>query len=200
MGFDFKKAKEVYETLEDKADALYSKILEETQSENPSEDDGLFLEMEKHPDWNTYQSLSFDAKKYIDSIASIPGSDEHLQCWMVSVWGTPAPDATDPALVIEQEDIQDPTEVMDSQKFSEILGKIAGSFFTEVRSFIESNGYNITESGGGSIGWDLGIPCDHQKSDALCKLLHEQYTDEIEYGLIKITKEFYGWRWKSDEI
>jgi len=76
----------------------------------------------------------------------------------------------------------------------DFVSSYGGANFDEMMEFLQDNGFNPTDMGAGARGWAIGCPCSDSEANKLCDLIHVQFADEIEYGQLQVTKNFWGFR------
>ncbi len=66
-----------------------------------------------------------------------------------------------------------------------------------VRSWLEARGFSISDTGSGTVGWHLGVPCTDEAQERLCRLAYRELATYIEAGALTISLHFWGWRFKD---
>jgi len=87
--------------------------------------------------------------------------------------------------VTETEEIIEKVETF--EEMDELISRY-GSLPVEVSKTIRRAGYSITESGVGSCGWHLGIPCSEPQGHHLCDLLHWRFNQAIKAGMVEVLR------------
>ena len=122
-----------------------------------------------------------------------------LTPWMVDISGV----AIGPERERQEQELKDGMpfeEVADGilfgryESIQDFVSNYGGANFDEMLKFLRDNGFNPTDMGAGVRGWDVGCPCGDDEANRLCDLLHENFADEIQYGQLKISKNFWGFR------
>jgi hypothetical protein len=164
--------------------------LEQGDVINDSDIGAVFPSMSQE-DADTRMQLQKDVNSLGARLASYPELFDELQPWMVDISGKGS--CSNERLEKTIMTIDAP----DEDKFKAFIDEF-GNLASEIQAFIIDAGFEITDRGGGSCGWDLGIPCNEPDSRRLCTLLHSKYAKAIELGLITVYRKF--WDWKVPEI
>lgn len=116
-------------------------------------------------------------KKLMEGFAADPELRACMVPWMVDFTGR-----------------EEPPEgmVLDAQSKAKF-----GELPTLVRTWCETNGFRITESGSGVGGWDLGVPCSDEDANRLCKHVHQDFRVHLDAGVLSVKLKFWGWRFKG---
>ena len=139
----------------------------------------LVVDMELDKEYRTQDAA---LKRTLASYASDAELRASMVPWMVDFEGTAAPSWT-----FEQ---RMPTDEELNSSAMAIYDELPRS----VREWIDKQGFKITDSGAGSEGWHLGVPCTDSESDLLCRLAHAELVKSIEAGVLVVGIKFWGWR------
>jgi len=88
---------------------------------------------------------------------------------------------------------EDMKEALDTLNFRDFLDK-SGSIPSIIQRDLERFGIKITDRGGGTCSWYIGIPCNNKQADFVCEFLHRRFKNLINNGSIKIKKKFWQHR------
>jgi len=124
-----------------------------------------------------HQFLMDEVHLFGEQLASYPHFFEILEAWMVDISGT-----------------GDMAEIKEyPEDFVEFIKK-QGSLAAGVQQYIEDQGFEITDRGGGKGRWTLGVPCTTTNMRKLTAILHAQFARAIDAGTIRIYVRFFHWR------
>lgn len=127
-----------------------------------------------------YDMIRDDVNLCGDELASYPELFDVMQCWMIDVCGEGFKEI--PEDFLEKE--------IDIEDFLDQYGNLAHS----ISDFVKLSGFTITDRGGGTTGWHIGVPCNDSDANKLCSLLHNNFAGAIELDLIAVYKRFWGHR------
>jgi len=74
----------------------------------------------------------------------------------------------------------------------ENLVERCGGLAINIKKYIKSNGYFISDMSAGEDGWDISIKCTEKKSRDLCGDIHRKYSQAINLKLLTISRRFAG--------
>jgi hypothetical protein len=123
-------------------------------------------------------------ERMMEEFASDPELRPHMQPWMVDFEGKEQP-PTAGRNDITVDDLE--TEIHADY----------GELPRVVRDWLESHGFHITDTGSGTTGWQLGVPCSDQEEERLCRLAYRELVTYIEAGVLTIRIHFWGWRFQG---
>lgn len=67
-------------------------------------------------------------------------------------------------------------------------------FARKIRAWLDSQNANITDSGSGMGGWDLGALCDDAEAARICREAQIDLREYLDAGVLTIHLRFWGWR------
>lgn len=73
----------------------------------------------------------------------------------------------------------------------DILTQYGGSLRSEVKKSLEENEYHITDSGGGDMGWSLGVHCTDSEATEVSFIIHTKFRKAIDSNLLKVYRKEY---------
>lgn len=165
--------------LSDITQAIEDSRMREAQVEELfTEDSQLVVDIELEREFRTQDD---DLKKMLARYASDAELRASMIPWMVYFEG-----AAVPAWTTEQ---RMPTEAELDSSAMALYDEVA----RDVRIWVERQGFKITDSGAGSAGWHLGVPCTDTEADLICRLAHEELAKPLEAKILSVAVKFWGW-------
>lgn len=134
--------------------------------------------------YNELNSLRTDIKNFGEELASYPAIHQHLECWFVIIHGNGSLSEDEIARLIKGADV------------AEVAGSMA-MLADKLKHDLDSAGWHISVSNSDANGWRMGISCNDEEALKLCSFLHEKYTTEIVAKVVKVQKQFNGYRFKE---
>ena len=126
-----------------------------------------------------------ELKSYGDYLMSFPELFDTLKIWMVDVYG--------------QANHEDNGEQIIANYFN---GRSIEAAVTDqdglcdyVFQFIDSHGFDITDTGGGCGMWHMGAYCTEQESRNLLRLMHEHFKEFLEEEALVLKRIYWGIEW-----
>ena len=115
-------------------------------------------------------------------LAADPDLRACLTCWMIDFEGAESSPCSDAW-----------TESIADSDFMRAARADYGVVPRLVRTWLEENHFEISDSGSGTGGWHLGVACDDQEAARLCRLAHVELANEMEAGAFTMALKFWGW-------
>ena len=131
-----------------------------------------------------YRRSEQDLKMFLCNIAANPAWYPECVMWMVDIQGFTAGDITQ----FLDDDVKGMARTHPDE-FKEKLLEVGGQQMQEVRHRVEQDGHIVTDQSVNDGGhWLIGVPCIDLQAGSLCKLIHTEYDDEIDMGIITIRR------------
>jgi len=67
-----------------------------------------------------------------------------------------------------------------------------GGIAINIKEYIKTNGYLISDMSAGEDGWDISVKCTEKKSRDLCGAIYRRYSHTINLKLLSISRRFAG--------
>lgn len=144
-----------------------------------NEDSQLVIDFELEREFHAQEAA---LKRLLAHYASDSELRASMVPWMVDFEGTAAP-----AWTLEQ---RMPT----SDELDSSAMVLYDETARDVRLWVEKHGFKITDSGSGSEGWHLGVPCTDSQAELLCRLAHDELSKMLKAKVLMIAIKFWGWR------
>ena len=126
---------------------------------------------------------------YLESCAADPTLRPFMECWMIDFEGREGI----PALAdnISPEDISGKLFETAARADFGVLPKL-------VRKWLDDNNMEISDSGAGADGWELGVACDDAEAERICLLAYDgDLWPHIEAGELSVRLKFWGWHFQE---
>jgi len=127
------------------------------------------------------QEASYEADRARDRVLGHEDSFGRVRCWMVDVWSKSTCCASQETLSAATDELLQGLPATDR----------AGSLAQTVREWIESNGFNLTDSGIG-CGWHLGAHCTENEAKRLICGLRTRFARALDAGIIYVVRHFWS--------
>jgi len=115
-------------------------------------------------------------REALDKVLGHPESFDNVRNWMVNVNGQERRDES--SLEVDLEAL-----VEEQDKVVERLGGLP----TSVRNVMKE--FNLTDSGIGSTGWNLGCHCTEKEAKQLCTILYKRFAKAISEELLVVERK-----------
>ena len=133
-----------------------------------------------------FECLEFRTRDYLTELASYPEFQGIMDCWTVSITGTPKTEPTQDELK-ETETAKDIVDLLTSK---DPLAK-------SVVSKVDTWGYGVMECGIHLDGWQVGVVCPTTEMHRLTNMIHLQFSKPVKAGLMKVSVHFSGWKFPT---
>lgn len=125
-----------------------------------------------------------DLKMFLCNIIANPEWFEEVVLWMVDVQGISEGDISEFA----KPEIKALAST-DPQSFEHKMFEVGGSQMLEVYNMLREDSFKVTDKNlVDDNRWILGSQCTEEDSRDLCRLMYENYGDEIKMGVISIRR------------
>jgi hypothetical protein len=171
-------------TLYAKAQIAREEIRKEWKSTTP-EEEGSSDDPPRDPHREKLQAADRNIERLMARFAADPELRKHMWCWMVDFSGKIQPKWA--------EEGRQPTPI---ELTTSVKGDVT-DLGKRLLKWLVLNDFQVTDSGSGFGGWDMGVPCNLEDGPRLCDLAYVEFKDYIEAGLLSVSLKFWDWRFKN---
>ena len=176
----------------DDLQAMYDRDLEELDTVDLTE---MFKDEKVRERWavlaDRLEELEDERDSVLSFLATTSYYDKHMTPWSIILEGVCTGNFWEDEEGLSQDDFDELSEQFQANA-DQMMEEVAGANFVGIKNSLLAKGYDAQEVVVSQSSWKLCYACTDRDASKLCKMVHKVFVDELDYGIIKLSREFTG--------